>query len=130
VNDTHTFFWLVGVFEGEAYFGYSTGKRTPRIEVEMKDEHVIARIASLFSVGYSRRDRRHNRPETSITYRVTLTGRRAMQVMKRVQPYMSPRRARAIQQVDERYRESRSADEDYSKFPLPPLMEVPYIVER
>jgi hypothetical protein len=130
VNDTHTFFWLVGVFEGEAYFGYSKPSSQPRIEVEMKDEHVVARIAALFAITYSRRDRRTDRPGVSLTYRVAITGRKAMQVMKRIQPYMSPRRARTIQQIEDQYLAARGASADYSKFALPPLVDVPYIVER
>lgn len=130
MDDSHTFFWLVGVCEGEAYFGYSASRKNPVLEVEMKDEHVIARIAALFGVNYARRDRRATRPETSVTYRVTLGGRRALQVMKRLQPYMSPRRARAIQQVEDAYCAQHEANRDYNRIPLPPLVEVPYIVER
>lgn len=130
MDDSHTFFWFVGVCEGEAYFGYNASVKSPVLEVEMKDEHVIARIAALFDKPYSRRDRRATRPQTSVTYRVTLAGRRALQVMKRLQPYMSPRRARAIQQVEDRYLTDHIHRVDYNRFPLPPLVDVPYMVER
>lgn len=130
MDDSHTFFWLVGVCEGEAYFGYYTSRKTPVIEIEMKDEHVIARVAAIFSVSYIRRDRRAERPESSVTYRVALRGRRALQVMKRLQPYMSPRRARAIQQVEDSYLREHANRLDYNRIPLPPLIELPYVVER
>lgn len=130
MDDSHTFFWFVGVCEGEAYFGYRAGSKTPVLEVEMKDEHVVARIAALFDKPYSRRDRRALRPQSSVTYRVTLSGRRALQVMKRLQPYMSPRRARAIQQVEDRYLAEHTSRLDYNRIPLPPLVDVPYALER
>jgi hypothetical protein len=126
MTDTHTFYWLVGVCEGEAYFGLDSGV-TPVIQIEMKDEHVIARLAAIFGISYMRRDRRHARPRVSVTYRVVLKGRRAMRLMKRLQPYMSPRRARAIQRVEDGYIALGSrASQDYARVALPSLTEVPY----
>lgn len=130
MDDSHTFFWLVGVFEGEAYFGYLASQRSPVIQVEMKDEHVIARIAAILGLSYSRRDRRESRPNSAVTYRLMLRGRRAMQLMKRFQPYMSPRRARSIEQVEVAYLERTGITPEYNRVPLPPLVEVPYMVER
>ena len=130
MDDSHTFFWLVGVCEGEAYFGYSARTRSPVVEIEMKDEHVIARLAAMFSKSYIRRDRRAERPGTSVTYRVALRGRKALQLMKRLQPYMSPRRARAIQQVEDSYLRDHTDSLDYNRIPLPPLVDLPYVVER
>jgi len=130
LDDSHTFFWLVGVFEGEAYFGYAIGQKRPIIEVEMKDEHVVARVAAILGASYYRRDRRDSRPNSSVTYRVSISGKRALQLMKRLQPYLSPRRARTIAQVEEAFlRDARDAPR-YDKIPLPPLVEVPYMVER
>lgn len=130
INDSHTFFWLVGLLEGEGYFAYSPNRRTAIIEVEMKDEHVIARIAALFGLSYRRRDRRARNPNASVTYSVKLSGRRAMQLMKRVQPYLSPRRQRAVQLAEDRYLEAHPGTGAYEKVPLPPLVEVPYTVVR
>lgn len=130
MDDSHTFFWLVGVCEGEAYFGYSTSKKSPQLQLEMKDEHVIARIAALFGMSYGRRDRRAERPDTSVTYRVSLSGRRALQVMKRLQPYLSPRRSRAIQAVEDYYVKDHADKLHYDRFPLQPLVDVPYVVTR
>jgi hypothetical protein len=130
LDDSHTFFWLVGVCEGEAYFGYAARQKNPVIEIEMKDEHVIARLAAIFGVSYLRRDRRASRPHVSVTYRVKLGGRRALKLMKRLQPYMSPRRARAIQQVEDAFLQDKRTVDDYNRVPLPPLTELPYMVER
>lgn len=130
MDDSHTFFWLVGVFEGEAWFGYIASRKCPVIEVEMKDEHVIARVAAILGTSYIRRDRRESRPNTAITFRTRLTGKRALQLMKRLQPYLSPRRARAIAQVEESYVREVSTVLQYDRVPLPPLVVVPYMVER
>lgn len=130
MDDTSTFFWLVGVCEGEAYFGYNLRAKRPVLEVEMKDEHVIARIAAMFHVSYSRRDRRAGRANVAVTYRVRLTGSLALQVMKRFQPYLSPRRSRTIQQIEEHYLRDHATKPHYNRIPLPPLVEVPYLVER
>lgn len=130
MDDSHTFFWLVGVLEGEAYFAYDAPRKLVRIEVEMKDEHVIARMAAMFGLAYMRRDRRHRNPKASVTYRLTLTGLRALQLMKRIQPYMSPRRARAIQQIEEQYVKDRNTQPEFERIPLPPLQELPYTLVR
>lgn len=130
MDDTHTFFWLVGLFEGEACFQYQKAKSSPAIELEMKDEHVVARVAAMFNVAYQRRDRRLRNPKAQVTYRVAIRGARALQLMKRLQPYMSPRRARAIESVEQRYLAERDARATYARIHLPPLAEVPYTRTR
>lgn len=133
MQDAATFFWLVGLFEGEASFRYKASERTPVIELEMTDEHVIARVASLFDISYSRRDRRERRNDSMIlqvTYRVSLKGGRAMQLMTRMQPFLSPRRARQIDLVEELYLAGRWNTIDYANLPLPPLTSVPFSVTR
>jgi hypothetical protein len=130
MDDTHTFFWLVGLFEGEACFLYNRARRRPAIEVEMKDEHVIARVASLFSLAYTRRDRRLQNPRSQITYRVAVTGARAMSVMKRLQPYLSPRRARTIERIAEQYLSQEHQQKAFDRLTLPSLTEVPYTRTR
>jgi len=127
-DDSHTFFWLVGLCEGEAYFGFT--RESPVIQIEMVDEHVVARLASMFGVSYCRRDRRTTRPGTTVAYKMAIRGRRALQVMKRLQPYMSPRRARAIQIIEDRYISKHVDGGDYARIPLPPLLELPYVLER
>jgi hypothetical protein len=130
VDDTHTFFWLVGLFEGEAYFGMDSSKGSAVIQVEMKDEHVIARLAAMFDLNYQCRDRRSTRPSSSVTYRVKLQGEKALRLMQRIKPYMSPRRARAIQMVEDRMVERAKLLFEARRVPLPRLVELPYTVER
>lgn len=129
MDDSHTFFWLVGLFEGEASFLFSATHGSPRIELEMVDEHVVARVAALFSVSYCRRDRRKE-SKHSVSYRWSISGARAMQLMKRMQPYLSPRRARQITSIEERYLRERKRVIDYSKIVLPVLADIPYTVTR
>lgn len=130
MDETHTFFWLVGLFEGEASFMYNKTARTPIIELEMTDEHVVARVASLFGLSYYRRDRRESHPNSRVSYRTVLRGVRAMHLMKRLQPYLSPRRARTIDSIELRYLEARTLQKDYDRIPLPPLTDVPYTLTR
>lgn len=96
----------------------------------MTDEHVVARVASFFSLAYHRRDRRNKNPEATISYRVVIRGFRAMHLMKRLQPYLSPRRARKIDEVEQLYLAGRTIQRDYERIELPPLIAVPYTVTR
>lgn len=130
MDDTHTFFWLAGLFEGEACFLYCKRRQTPIIELEMKDEHVVARVAAIFTLSYARRDRRLRNPKSQVTYRIRIAGRRAMHLMKRLQPYLSPRRARTIELIEQRFLAEREERSNYTRLPLPPLTEVPYTVNR
>lgn len=130
MDDTHTFFWLAGLFEGEACFQYNKARCSPLIELEMKDEHVVARVAAIFRLSYTRRDRRLRNPNMQVTYRIKIVGKRAMHLMKRLQPYLSPRRARTIELIEQRFLADREERSDYTRLPLPPLTEVPYTVNR
>jgi hypothetical protein len=126
-DDIPTFYWLVGLCEGEAWFGYS--QRTPHLQVESTDEHVVARIAVILGVSYRRVDYRVTRPNSSVTFKLVLRGRRALQLMKRLQPYLSPRRARAIDQIEQQYLSDRRISIlEYRRVPLPPLKDLPYAV--
>ena len=126
MDDTHTFFWLVGVLEGEGTFLWYPNKGKAIIEMEMKDEHVVARVAALWGVSYYRRDRRERNPNSAVTYQVRLTGVRAIQLMERLAPYMSPRRQRTITRVTMGYRASHPNMPEAGRVPLLTLTHVPY----
>lgn len=133
MHDVATFFWIVGLFEGEASFRYKASERTPVIELEMTDEHVIARVASLFGVTYFRRDRRGRHADgrvLQVTYRCYVCGARSMRLMKWLQPFLSPRRARQIDAVETQYLAGRWNTIDYDNLPLPTLQSVPFSVTR
>lgn len=96
------------------------------IEMEMKDEHVVARVAALWGVSYYRRDRRERNPNSAVTYQVRITGARAVQLMERLAPYMSPRRQRTITRVTTGYREKHPDMPEAGRVPLLTLTHVPY----
>ena len=133
MEEDHTFFWLVGLFEGEASFGYKAQTRTPVIELEMTDEHIIARVASFFGISYFRRDRRGSvraGQSLQVSYRCYIAGARSMRLMKGLQPFLSPRRSRQIDAVEAQYLAGRWNTIDYINLPLPTFESVPFSLTR
>lgn len=103
MTDETNFFWLVGLLEGEGSFlkPSPSKPREPKIDVEMKDEDVIRRVSALFGVGYRKRDR--HRENASVTFHVRLAGKRAVQLMWRLRPYLSERRQQQIDRAVQCY---------------------------
>ena len=98
------FFWLVGLLEGEASFcrPSPSSPRSPIIDIEMCDADTMARIGALFGLAVRHRTR-PKRPEVNDTYIVRLTGRRAVQLMWELRPYLSARRQAQIDRAMESY---------------------------
>ena len=93
--------WLVGLLEGEGYFGY--GSRTRVVEVTMTDEDAVNRVALLFEkitgreFNITRRnEERRNRKQP---YRVLASGDAAITIMRLVVKHMSVRRRKRIWQA-------------------------------
>lgn len=93
------FYWLVGLLEGEGTFLAPSPSRPnePRVEVEMKDYDVIARAGVLLGVSVvtrlrQRRRKGHLELETVVIYRVRVSGRRAVRLLRTIKAYMSGRR--------------------------------------
>lgn len=94
--------WLVGILEGEGYFGYERG--TCRVIVGMTDEDTIHRVAGLLErVLNERVNIREEAPRPGRTeqqmYRISITGKKARQVMRHVVHHMSFRRRQKIWQA-------------------------------
>lgn len=104
VNDERDFFWLVGLLEGEGSFLRPSPSKPyePKIDIEMKDRDCIERVAALFGLQYRTRDR-HRAENHAITYNVRLVGKRAVQLMWMLKPYMSKRRQQQIERAIETY---------------------------
>lgn len=126
-DSVYMFYWLVGLFEGEAYFGWLEKSETAIVEVQMTDEAVIAKIASLFDAKYQIRKRLSDKHRP--VFRVSLRGKRAMQLMHRMYPYLSPRRKAAIRKIEKAYVES-TGKKDYSKDFLYFSTTKPHTIER
>jgi hypothetical protein len=114
VKDDLTFAWLTGLLEGEGSFlrPSPSKPKEPKIDVEMRDEPVIAKVAALFGVKYRLRNR--HRPNQNITFHVRLSGKRAVRLMWRMRPFVCVRRQiqidRAIKVYFERENEAMHPD--------------------
>ena len=105
VDDLENFFWLVGLAEGEAYFGYERTRGSPKITIQMTDEATIARAASLFRTTHWSPSGRTDVRQA--TYRAEIGGKRALVLMLRMYPYMCPRRQAQIRLVERLYTSER-----------------------
>lgn len=119
------FFWFVGLCEGEASFQYNGARGSPRISISMTDEEPVARVAALFGIAY------WHPLKTNVAgkpvYRVELQGKRALQVMLRVKPYLCARRQAAIRNVVRRYEADRPHIVVQYE-PIPFLRSAPYAI--
>lgn len=90
--------WLTGLLEGEGSFGKGPPSKPNAIwvRIEMTDEDVIARVAGLFGLAYSRRKPKNPRHKMSFT--VLLRGSRAASLMIKLRPSLGIRRR---SQIDE-----------------------------
>jgi hypothetical protein len=89
--------WLAGLLEGEGSFmAPSPSQPTqPRITVQMCDADVISRVGRCFGVNYHLTDKRH--PEKwKQSFRVHVKGRKAIELMRLIYPFMSKRRKAQI----------------------------------
>lgn len=98
--------WLVGILEGEGYFGYE--KWSYRVQVKMTDLDTIERVAKLFFKVTGRVPAIHESPNRnvndSLPYVVSLHGNDAKLVMKTVVKHMSWRRRARIWQSLNKFR--------------------------
>lgn len=97
--DELTLHWLAGLLEGEGTFtaGVPSYPHKPIVALHMTDEDVVAQVAVLFGVKYhnDRSDQRRNklwRP----SFRVRVTGKRAVEWMTVLRPLMGQRRQTQI----------------------------------
>lgn len=96
-------YWLAGLLEGEGSFlkGPPSKPNSPLISVEMKDEDIVARVSKLFGRAYHKLSSK--KEGWSDTYRVQITGTRAMSLMRLLSPHMGSRRQEQISKALESY---------------------------
>lgn len=93
-------YWLAGLLEGEGSFmkGPPSKPNCPYIALQMTDEDVVARAATLFRVSY--RKTRNRKPGLwKETYMVQFRGQRAAGLMKDLHPLMGLRRKGQIERA-------------------------------
>jgi hypothetical protein len=101
--DKHDLYWLAGLLEAEGSFlhGPPSDPKNPRIQVQMTDEDIIARVAQLFGVKYHATPLKEER--FKIPYSVALRGTRAALLIQQLYPLMSQRRQAQITRALEGY---------------------------
>lgn len=88
---TQDFWWLIGLFEGEASFMSANKQRprSPRISIGMTDEDTIAKVSCILGVKYHSRMPSSGRKRI---YTLDMKGTRAAELMILFYPHMSSRR--------------------------------------
>jgi hypothetical protein len=99
--------WLAGLLEGEGSFMMAKTKQggktysSPRITVNMTDEDVIQRVATLFNTKVYTMPKyaRDGYAPPKQQWRATLTGARAVALMEAMLPWMGERRSAKIAEI-------------------------------
>lgn len=96
---TNEYAWLAGIIEGEGYIDRKVRagqKDAIRIRVKMTDEDVIARVAKMFESSYYPRPQ----PEgQKLQYETAITGKRALEILRTMEPLFSKRRKARIAEL-------------------------------
>jgi hypothetical protein len=87
--------WLAGYLEGEGSFGPGPPScpKYPRVTLQTTDEDVIQKLAGYFDKSYQRLTPRNG---WKVCYVFTMSGSRAVKLMKLIYPYMGQRRKKQI----------------------------------
>jgi hypothetical protein len=106
------FWWLIGILEGEGFFGYQT---TQRVCVSMTDEDTMLKVACIYTKitgkTYVLRndavsEERQSRGDKKC-FRIEIYGDSARTIMLMVVPHMSQRRRQRIWQSLNAYKEPK-----------------------
>lgn len=91
-------YWMVGLLEGEGCFHDSPaskgGKRYPRIVLHMTDEDIIDRFVKL--TGAAKCELRPRLPHHKVHFAATISGPKAINLMRLVMNHMGKRRQERI----------------------------------
>jgi hypothetical protein len=105
----HDRYWLAGLLEGEGSFlkGPPSAPRYPVLSLQMTDEDVVVRVATMFGRKASRWQPRDQR--WLPTYLVRVTGAKAVAWMAALRPLMGQRRQSQIDRAVASYEPNPSA---------------------
>ena len=110
------FFWLAGLLEGEGCFGNGPPSQPnlPHISIQMTDEDVIRRVASIWGVSYFKHRPRlaHHKP----CFATKIRGEKAVEWMIRLRPHMGVRRQSQIDKAVASYRVIPSYNQEHPTF--------------
>ena len=100
--------FLAGVFEGEGSFGFwgkdNKNNRYFRIQVRMTDEDIVVRFVDFFRLGYVNL---HipKKDHLKKSWKWTVAGDKAMEVMLQMAPYLGIRRKEKFEQCCQSYKQ-------------------------
>lgn len=88
--------WLAGLLEGEGSFckGPPSAPNRPVVSLHMTDLDIVERVSKIFGrkLWKCKRQKEHHKE----SYRVAITGKRAVELMKVLEPLMGARRKEQI----------------------------------
>lgn len=115
MNENEEFYWLAGLLEGEGSFMKPppSSPNAPRISINMTDEDIIARVAVIFKRKYQFIKSKNLKHKDS--YRVTLSGKRAVELMIACRFVMSNRRQKQIDEALSKYDGSLRSVKDFEQ---------------
>lgn len=90
------FYWLVGLLEGEGSFmkGSPSKPNNPKITIEMTDRDIVEKVAKIFNRACTPIKAR--KVKWKQTFSTKLTGKRAIDLMVEMKPFLSNRRQEQI----------------------------------
>lgn len=95
--------WLAGLLEGEGWFGttgaQNTKNRYAAVNVSMTDHDVVQRVAAILQCPCNGPYSPASRPQNKPYWSAKVTGKRAVEIMQIVLPYMGMRRSTKIKEV-------------------------------
>lgn len=108
-------YWIAGVLEGEGCFSPQNSKYYSSITVEMTDEDVISRIASILNVNYYKCGKKNVLRGWKQSYKINIRGLSALRIMKEIQPIMGERRSAKIQECLDKFVYKRACKVTYDE---------------
>ena len=100
--------FLAGVFEGEGSFGFwgkdNKNNRYFRIQVRMTDEDIVVRFVDFFRLGYVN-SHIPKKNHLKKSWKWTVAGDKAMEVMLQMAPYLGIRRKEKFEQCCQSYKQ-------------------------
>lgn len=92
--------WLVGLIEGEGCVLAPTPTRKGvKVQINMTDKDTIELIASIFGTKAGIKDYSFIKTGHQPQYRACVSGKKALQLIQDIYPYMSGRRQKAIERA-------------------------------
>jgi hypothetical protein len=104
MDDKEMVAWLAGILEGEGSFcwrGRKTAYGIPYIRVGMADKDIVERISDI--IGGNVHPEKPRKLHYKIQYRLSISGKPAIIIMKLILPHMGERRSKKIRELIQKW---------------------------